>query len=127
MPTATPTVLIVDDSAAIRTITADILRAFGFSVQEAEGGIEGISLFKQQPPDVVVLDLNMPDMNGAAVYHQLAQLDPHVKVVVYSSYSQSVVNAEFAPQQIKPDYLHKPADTMRLIAKVESALGSRAI
>ena len=114
-------ILIVDDSSAMRAITADILESFGYVVYQAGTGQEGVALFQEHAIDLVILDVNMPDMDGAQTYRELLMLDPKVNVIVYSSDSQTAVSKKFAPLAV-PYYLHKPVDTNLLFDTVEVAL-----
>jgi two-component system, cell cycle response regulator DivK len=66
-----PLVLIVDDNAKNRKLAADVLRTAGFRTLEAASGIEGIALAVELLPDVVLLDLRLPDMDGTDVAREL--------------------------------------------------------
>ena len=66
-----PLVLIVDDNARNRKLAADVLRSAGFRTLEAATGTEGIALAAEHLPDVVLLDLRLPDMDGTDVAREL--------------------------------------------------------
>ena len=114
-------ILIIDDSRAMRSITADILESFGHRVWQAESSEEGIALFLERPFDLVILDVNMPDMDGAQTYRELLLVNPTVNVIVYSSEPQTAVSRKFAPLAV-PYYLHKPVDMTLLYETVEIAV-----
>jgi CheY-like chemotaxis protein len=65
------TVLVVDDNARNRKLARDVLDAAGFDTLEAATGVEGIALAAEHGPDVILLDLRLPDMHGAEVVRQL--------------------------------------------------------
>ena len=114
-------ILIIDDSIALRSITADILESHGYRVSQAGTGGEGIDLFKEKPFDLIILDVNMPDMDGAETYRELLVLSPTVNVIIYSTDSQTAVSKRFAPLAI-PYYLHKPVDMTVLLETVKSLI-----
>jgi CheY-like chemotaxis protein len=68
-------VLVIDDEAAARDLVANALRPEGFEVVTAESGHEGLALAREQPPDLVICDLIMPDMDGFEVVNRLAESD----------------------------------------------------
>ncbi len=114
-------ILIIDDSSAMRNITADVLESFGHTVYQAETGDQGVTIFGQKTVDLVILDVNMPDMNGPQTYRELLLIDPQVNVIVYSSESKTAVSRKFAPLAI-PYFLHKPVDLTLLYETVEIAV-----
>ena len=75
-------VLVIDDEEGIRDILDTILRRKGYDVVLADGGRKGLELFRRERPDVVVLDLNMPEMNGMAVFQHIRQLNPGQPVII---------------------------------------------
>ena len=66
-------VLVIDDDAQARALVAAILESEGYEVRGATGGVEGLTLADTEPPDVVLLDLQMPGMNGYEVCRVLRQ------------------------------------------------------
>ena len=117
----TPTVLIIDDSAPVRDITADMLRLFNYRVLTAKNGAEGLDVYQQHTVDLILLDVNMPVMDGAATFRALRQINPSVNVVVCSSEPQSTAQQCFGELHI-PAFLHKPFDTGKLLDTVQSTL-----
>ena len=115
------TILIIDDSAAMREITADMLHLLNLHVLTATNGEEGVTLFRQNTVDLVLLDMNMPQMDGKATYQALIDIDPRVKVVVCTSESQSKVQRRFGNLRA-PSYLHKPFDTAVFLDTVQALL-----
>src|SRR3974390_2734509 len=85
MPTLPPkpTALVIDDELQIRRLLRVCLEANGYRVSEAATGKEGIAEAAQRPPDVIILDLGLPDMEGVAVLKRLREWS-HVPVVILS-------------------------------------------
>ncbi|HZQ19129.1 MAG TPA: ATP-binding protein [Terriglobales bacterium] len=82
-----PRVLIIDDDETSRYLVRTVLANTGCEMREAEGGIEGVRLAKEYEPDIVILDLAMPDLNGFEVLRELNR-DPHTSsshVIVHTS------------------------------------------
>ena len=75
-------VLVIDDEEGIRNLLDTLLRLKGYGVVLAAGGAKGVELFRRECPDVVVLDLNMPEMGGIAVLQQIRSLKPDQPVMV---------------------------------------------
>ncbi len=103
-------VLLCDDSRALRMVTAQVLEDQGFRVVgEAADGIEAVDRFKALKPDVVLLDLVMPNRDGKQALHDILAIDPDARVVVLSSLgAQSDI--EECLRAGARSYLQKPID-----------------
>jgi DNA-binding NtrC family response regulator len=119
------TILVIDDNRDIREALTEI---FGFllpelSVRTAANGHEGVQLFQKdwQSISLIMLDMNMPVMNGEQTYEKLQQIAPDVKVVVSSSLSQDEAKVRFG-EQVLPTFLRKPYNTDTLLHVVKTAL-----
>ena len=77
-------ILIVDDTADMRELLKNIVELGGHQVVEADSGKVGLAQFKVSPPDVVMTDIIMPDMDGNELIGKLRELDPKVKIVAVS-------------------------------------------
>jgi DNA-binding NarL/FixJ family response regulator len=85
MGTGTLRILIVDDSEISRRITGTILRSRHWTIcGEAEDGRAGIEKFQELKPDVVLLDLSMPDMTGIEAAQQMSAADPTVPLILFT-------------------------------------------
>jgi two-component system, cell cycle response regulator DivK len=80
--TESPLVLIVDDNEQNRKLARDVLRAAGFRTLEAASGAEGIALAAEHLPDVVLMDVQLPDMNGTDAARKLADGAPTARIPV---------------------------------------------
>ena len=75
-------ILVIDDEQGIRNLLDTLLSRKGYEVVLASNGQKGLELFRRERPDVVVLDLKMPEMNGLTVLQQIRQLNPVQPVVI---------------------------------------------
>ena len=75
-------ILVIDDQPNVRMLLALLLRQQGYDVVLAENGWEGLQLYRQEHPDVILLDLNMPKLNGLAVLKQIRSVDSTQPVIV---------------------------------------------
>src|SRR6185295_11443612 len=75
-------VLVIDDEQGIRNLLDTLLSRKGYDVVLADGGRKGLELFRRERPDVVVLDLKMPEMDGMAVLQQIRNLNPGQPVII---------------------------------------------
>ena len=78
-------ILVIDDEPLIRSFATRVLRAEGFAVTEAAGGRAGLEIALSDPPDVVLLDLGLPDLAGAEVLRRLRHARPDQAVLVWSA------------------------------------------
>ena len=75
-------ILVIDDEKGIRNLLDTLLSRKGYDVVLAEGGRKGLDLFRREHPDVVVLDLKMPEMDGITVLQQVRHLNPDQPVII---------------------------------------------
>jgi two-component system KDP operon response regulator KdpE len=120
MTTPAPLILLVDDEMPIRRFLHKSLAAQNFRLIEAETGEQAIRLAAQQPPDLVVLDLGLPDLDGQDVLKQLRQW-LQIPIIVLSARDQE--NQKVAALDAgADDYLTKPFSTGELLARIRVAL-----
>lgn len=120
-----PFVLIIDDEETLREVAHDVLSEDRFHVVTAASGPEGIEQFRrlQKQVGVVLLDMKMPGMNGKQTYHLLRQIEPAVKVVFMSGYSETEVNTQLDNGHAVP-FLAKPYTAESLVQHVRQILVS---
>ena len=75
-------ILVIDDEPSIRSLLDTLLRRKGYDVVLADSGRKGLELFRREHPDVIVLDLKMPEMDGLTVLRQIHSLDPKKPVII---------------------------------------------
>jgi two-component system chemotaxis response regulator CheY len=115
-------VLIVDDAMFMRMTIKQMLEAHGHSVAgEAGDGIEAVKKFIECKPDVVLLDITMPEMNGVDALKRIKELDPDARVVICSAMGQQAMVAQ-AIQYGAKDFIVKPFEEDRLIAAVDKIM-----
>jgi two-component system, chemotaxis family, chemotaxis protein CheY len=115
-------VVIVDDNAAVRRTVGHALLENGFRFYgEAENGAEGIEVVKQLKPDLAIIDLSMPVMNGLEAALILRKLFPQMPIILFSLYGDGAVKAEAARAGIDA-VISKTEDMPVLIGKAHELL-----
>src|SRR5690242_5504450 len=117
-------VLVVDDEQSARSGLEKLLRMEGYAVDTAVDGLNALAIAAEHPPDVVVTDLNMPQMDGAALLTKLRAQDPDLPVILVTA-STDVTAAVSAMRAGADDYLTKPIDFDALLLVIERALERR--
>jgi len=116
-------VLVVDDAAFMRMMLKDILTKNGFEiVGEAENGAIGVAAFQKLKPDIVTMDITMPEMNGIDAVKAIKTLDAAAKVVMVSAMGQQSMVIE-AIQAGASDFIVKPFQPERVIDALTKVLG----
>ncbi len=114
-------VLVVDDEEMIRVLFTEVLENSGHSVITAETGSKGLELVKQQDFDLVFIDLKMPEMDGAELFHQIKTIKPRLPVTIITGFPDSDLMAQalsYGPFGV----MKKPFDESDIIAAVNSFL-----
>ena len=104
-------ILIVDDEQAMRRNMAELLEGQGFRYAEAGDGEEALQKVKSLLPDLVLLDINLPQKDGLLVLKEIQQLFPKLPVIIFTAYGTS----ERAIEAMKSgafDYIEKPSSLM---------------
>ncbi len=118
MPDAS--VLVVDDDADVRTLVCELLARAGYSVSEAPDGREALRLLYEERPDLIVLDVSMPELDGWATLERIRELSS-VPVVMLSALGAELEKVR-ALRGGADDYVTKPFGRQELLARVESVL-----
>jgi signal transduction histidine kinase len=115
-------ILIVDDSKAIRDFVLQALAdRGGYTVTEASNGADGLQMALDDPPDLILLDLEMPRMDGSQVVDALNERQVDIPVILITSHGSEVIAVEFFRKGVK-DYLGKPFTCEDLFAAMDRAL-----
>jgi CheY-like chemotaxis protein len=124
---ATRRVLIVEDEADVRKTLTDILRAMRYAepleIEAVPDGREGLDAVVRQRPDVVLLDLQMPRMDGLALLKQIREIEPRLPVIVISATQENKMSSE-ALRHGAVAYLPKPFDPRHVEMLVATFLDS---
>jgi DNA-binding response OmpR family regulator len=113
-------IAVVDDEKPARDMVGDYLRMHGFSVSLCDGGVSLRQAIAQQMPDLIVLDLNMPEEDGLSIIRDLKQRTavPIIMLTATASAIDRVVGLELGAD----DYLAKPCELRELLARIRSVL-----
>ncbi len=117
------TVLVCDDAIFMRTMISDILVQAGFEVVgEAETGVQAVQRYRELNPDLVTMDIVMPDMGGIEAVREICRADPDAKILMCSAMGQQALVVE-AIQAGAKDFVVKPFQPSRVLEAVQRVLG----
>lgn len=121
-------ILCVEDEPEMIDLIRLILGRRGFEVKGANGGVEGLRMIHQEKPDLVLLDLMMPDMDGWEVYQQIKadEKTRGIPVIVVTAKAQSIDKVLGLHIAKVDDYIAKPFQPQELLASVEKVLQKKA-
>lgn len=117
-----PKVLVVDDSQFLRMHLARILQENGYEVILAEDGEKALELYSADRPDVVLLDITMPRLNGMDALIRLHQIDAGARVIMLTALDQKFLAAQ-AMRMGAREFLVKPVQDNKLLVAVKRVLG----
>lgn len=117
------TVLVCDDAVFMRTMISDILTQAGLEVVgEADSGAAAVEKYKALKPDLVTMDIIMPEMGGIDAVKAITNFDPQARVLMCSAMGQQALVAE-AIQAGAKDFVVKPFQPSRVLEAVQRVLG----
>jgi two-component system, chemotaxis family, chemotaxis protein CheY len=115
-------VMIVDDLAFIKIVLRDILEKSGFRVVgEASNGDEAIRVYLDKRPDVVLMDITMPGMDGLTALKKIREHDPNARIIICSALGQQQLIVQ-AIQLGAKDFIVKPFQPQRIVSALKKAL-----
>ena len=116
------TVLVCDDAIFMRSMISDILSQAGYEVVgEAETGTQAVERFKELNPDLVTMDIVMPDMGGIDAVREIVKIAPNAKILMCSAMGQQALVVE-AIQAGAKDFVVKPFQPSRVLEAVQRVL-----
>ena len=113
-------VLVVDDEIEFANVIAERMRGRGFEVDTANGGADGFEKIKKKDYDAIVLDLNMPGLDGMETMKRMLVHDKRLQIIILTGYG-SVQKGVEAVKQGAADFIEKPADIDALAGKIDEA------
>lgn len=117
-------VMIVDDAIFMRTMIKDILEKNGYKVSgEAENGIEAVEKYKELKPDLVIMDITMPEFDGIQAVKEIKKINADSKIIMCSAMGQQSMVIESIQAGAK-DFIVKPFQPDRVVEAVRKVLGS---
>ena len=116
-------ILICDDAAFMRMMIKDILTKNGYNVVgEAENGAQAVEKYKETSPDLVTMDITMPEMDGITALKEIKQIDASAKIIMCSAMGQQAMVIE-AIQSGAKDFIVKPFQAERVLEAVKKVIG----
>lgn len=116
-----PTILVVDDAEFLRIRLKKLLTHLNYTVQEAPNGREALWLYKATRPDVVLMDVTMPEMDGLTALGEIRAFDGTARIIMLTALGQNTV-AEEALRLGACGFVVKPFETSHIIQSIELAL-----
>jgi len=115
------TVLVVDDAEFLRVRISKMLTAEGYQVIEAENGAVAVEKYKAEHPDVVLMDITMPEMDGLTALKTIKAIDPQARVVMLTALGQESVVLEAVKSGAR-DFVVKPFNQERVLSALQKLL-----
>ena len=116
-------VLICDDAAFMRMMIKDILTKNGYEVAaEAENGIKAVEKYNETKPDLVMMDITMPEMDGIQALKKIKEVDASANIIMCSAMGQQAMVIE-SIQSGARDFIVKPFNQDRVLEAVKKAVG----
>lgn len=116
-------ILICDDAAFMRMMIKDILSKNGYNIAgEAENGVKAIEKYNETKPDLVLMDITMPEMDGIQALKKIREADPNACVIMCSAMGQQAMVIE-AIQSGAKDFIVKPFQAERVLEAVKKVVG----
>jgi two-component system, chemotaxis family, chemotaxis protein CheY len=115
-------ILVADDLSFMRMVQKEILLDKGYDVVgEAADGLEAVDKYKQLRPDVIILDITMPHMNGLEAMRKIFEFDKNAKIIICSALGQQQLIVEAIKAGVR-DFIVKPFKAERVISAIEKAV-----
>lgn len=116
-------VLIVDDAAFMRMMIRDMLKKLGYVVAgEADNGFHGVQMYKELKPDLVTMDVTMPEMDGVEAVKEIMAFDKNAKIIMVSAMGQQAIVMDCIKAGAR-DFIVKPFNIDRVEEAIKKVLG----
>jgi two-component system response regulator (stage 0 sporulation protein F) len=117
-------ILVVDDQFGVRILLVELFQDDDHEVESAENGEEALRVLRSFEPDLILLDMKMPGMNGIETLRQIRDLNCQVAVIMMTGYGDDLQNMEQAKELGIICYIAKPFDLFKLRERVKEILNS---
>ena len=119
-------IMLVDDSRTIRNIQKNVLKQLGHTdVVEAEDGVQALSLFKEKVPDLILIDWNMPNMNGLTLVQKIREANKTIPLIMCTTEAEKARVLEAIKAGVN-NYIVKPFTVESLSEKIEQTMAKVA-
>jgi two-component system response regulator (stage 0 sporulation protein F) len=115
-------ILIVDDQKGVRRLLEELFRREGWDVRCAGDGLEAIAKVEEQLPDLILMDVKMPNMNGLEATHEIMEKNPNIPIIMMTAYGEIEVVKQALDAGVKR-CISKPFDIMLLREMVSELMG----
>ena len=119
-------ILVVDDEEIVRNSLVEWLREDGYQAEAAENGFQALDMIRESPPDIALVDLKMPKMDGIELLEKAKQVSPNVQVIIITAYA-TVHTAVQAIKMGAYDYLIKPCDPEEISMLIKRLIESQML
>ncbi len=113
--------LIVEDDESIRSYLLDLLLDNGFNVKSASNGSEGLKIVEHQSPNLVILDLGLPDISGESICMEIRKKYPEIKIIILSA-KHNITDIVNGLNVGADDYITKPFNADEILARIQARL-----
>lgn len=114
-------ILIVDDAEFLRVRITKMLNGDGFEVFEADNGVKAVATYKEVKPDIVLMDITMPEMDGLTALREIHSFDPNARVVMLTALGQESVVLDAVKSGAR-DFVVKPFEHDRVISAIQKLM-----
>ena len=119
-------ILVVEDEEDFRSLLSGLLVKEGYAVATAENGEEGLAAYRREAPDLVILDVQLPDMEGFEICRKIRAEGPNPQVpVLFCTIRSAVAPVAEGLKAGATDYVIKPFETKDLLTRVQKALSNK--
>ncbi|NMC12565.1 MAG: response regulator [Chloroflexi bacterium] len=115
-------ILVVDDAEFLRVRISKMLSGEGHDILEAENGLKAVETYKSSKPDLVLMDITMPEMDGLSALKEIKSFDPAARVVMLTALGQESVVLEAIKTGAR-DFVVKPFEKERVLGAIAKLLG----
>ncbi|HSO27516.1 MAG TPA: response regulator [Anaerolineales bacterium] len=115
-------ILVVDDAEFLRLRISKMLAGDGHEIVEAENGAVAVTVYKNERPDLVFMDITMPELDGLSALNEIRRGDPQAKVVMLTALGQESIVLEAIKAGAR-DFVVKPFERERVLGAIEKLLG----